>query len=68
MFVCAKEDEQGPERTHQTATAMKQCRRCGQFAVAGYMCEEEGCEHSDIDPDGQLAGHGEGHCEPKEQV
>lgn len=27
-FVCAKEDEQGPERTHETAIAMKRCRRC----------------------------------------
>lgn len=62
-FVCAKEDEQGPERTHETAIAMKRCRRCRKQAVAGYWCMEEGCEHKDVDPDDQLTGHGEGNCE-----
>jgi len=62
-FVCAKEDEQGPERTHETAIAMKRCPRCRKQAVAGYWCMEEGCEHQDVDPDDQLTGHGEGKCE-----
>lgn len=62
-FVCAREDDDldhdGP---HQTATAMVRCRRCEKYAVGGYMCET--CGHSDVDPHDQLAGHGEGHCEP----
>ncbi len=65
-FVCAKEDEQCPARIHQTSTVMKRCTRCGKRAVAGYWCEEEGCEHQDVDPDVQLAGHGEGKCDPEE--
>lgn len=64
-FVCAKEDEQGPEHTHQTSIVMKRCTRCGEHAVAGYWCEEEGCEHQDTDPDDQLTGHGGGKCEIK---
>lgn len=60
-FVCAKEDEQGPDRTHQTSTVMKRCPRCGKHAVAGYWCEEEGCEHQDVDD--QLVGHGPDQCE-----
>jgi hypothetical protein len=63
-FVCAKEDEQGPDRTHVTSTVMKQCSRCGKFAVAGYWCEEEGCEYEDVDPADKLWGHGEGKCNP----
>ncbi len=63
MFACAMEDEQGPERTHQTSTAMRKCGRCGKYAVAGYQCEEEGCGHSDISGSDQLFGHGEGKCE-----
>ena len=62
-FVCAKEDEQGPERTHKTSIAMKRCPHCRKQAVAGYWCLEEGCEHQDVDPDDQLTGHGEGKCE-----
>ncbi len=66
MFACAKEDEQGPERTHETAIAMVRCSHCGKLAVGGYWCQEEGCEHKDVDPPDQLAGHGEGKCEPAE--
>lgn len=62
-FVCAKEDEQGPERTHRTVGVMKRCTRCGKNAVAGYWCEEEDCGHEDTDPADQLTGHGEGKCE-----
>ncbi len=65
-FVCAKEDEQGPERTHQTSIVMKRCPRCRKQAVAGYWCEEEDCQHQDIDEADELTGHGEGHCEPAE--
>lgn len=64
MFVCAMEDEQGPERTHQTAAAMVRCSRCGKFAVGGYWCQEKGCEHQDVDSPDRLAGHGEGKCDP----
>jgi len=63
-FVCAKEDEQGPQdRTHETSIVMKRCPRCQVQAVAGYWCEEAGCEHQDVDPDDKLTGHGEGKCE-----
>lgn len=62
-FVCAKEDEQGPERTHETSIVMKQCPRCKKHAVAGYWCEEEGCGHEDVDPEDRMWGHGEGKCE-----
>jgi hypothetical protein len=63
MFACAKEDEQGPERTHQTATVMKRCPRCKQYAVAGYYCDEEDCGHEDVDSEDKLWGHGEGKCD-----
>jgi hypothetical protein len=66
MFVCAMEEEQGPERTHETAVAMVRCSRCGKHAVGGYWCQEEGCEHQDVDPADKLTGHGEGKCEPVE--
>lgn len=46
-FICAKQDEQGPDRTHKTSIAMKRCPRCRKHAVAGYWCEEEGCEHQE---------------------
>lgn len=65
MFACAMEDEQGPERTHQTSFVMKECARCGEYAIAGYWCEEEGCGHQDVDAQDQIWGHGEGKCEPK---
>lgn len=64
-FVCAKEDEQGPERTHRTTGVMKICTRCGKQGVAGYWCDEEDCGYEDTDPADQLTGHGEGKCEPK---
>ncbi len=63
-FVCAKEEEQGPDRRHATVIVMKRCPRCQKQAVAGYWCEEEGCEHEDVDAEEQLWGHGEGKCEP----
>jgi len=62
-FVCAKEHEQGPETPHRTSIVMTRCPRCKKNAVAGYWCEEEGCEHMDTDAEDQLAGHGEGRCE-----
>jgi hypothetical protein len=64
MFACDKEDEQGPERTHQTAFVMKRCPRCKKHAVAGYSCQEEDCGHEDIDPEDKLWGHGKDKCEP----
>lgn len=61
MFVCAKEDEQGPERTHDTSTVMVRCPRHRKHAVGGYWCQEEGCEHQ---RGRQLWGHGKGKCDP----
>lgn len=63
-FVCDKEDRQSlDDPEHDTVGVMKFCPRCGQSTVAGYMCDT--CGHEDIDPADQLAGHGEGKCEPK---
>jgi hypothetical protein len=64
MFACAMENEQGPERTHQTVFVMKRCPRCRKHAVAGYQCDEEGCGHEDVDAEDQMWGHGEGKCDP----
>ena len=61
-FVCAKQDDDAwPDEQHETSMAMKKCRRCQKYAVAGYLCET--CGHEDTDPYDQLAGHGEGKCE-----
>lgn len=62
-FVCAMEEEQGLERSHETAVAMVRCSRCDKQAVGGYWCLEEGCEHHDVDSPDKLWGHGEGKCE-----
>lgn len=62
-FVCAKEGERGPERSHETSIVMKRCPRCQKYGVAGYKCEEEGCEHEDTNAEDQMWGHGEGKCE-----
>lgn len=67
-FVCAKQDEQGPERAHETSTVMKRCLRCGKHAIAGYWCDEDDCQHQDTEREDQLTGHGPGKCEPKEDA
>lgn len=59
-FVCAKEDTFMDDEPHETVGVMVICPTCGRNAVGGYICNT--CEHEDVSPPDQLAGHGAGKC------
>jgi hypothetical protein len=44
----------------ETETVLRRCQYCGKTAVAGYRCLL--CDHEDLVPPGQEAGHGWARC------